>query len=467
MTIRFRAALIRRFASERGSALIVAIVVLLAVTTLAMVAVATASQTNLSTRHDANYKNAAEAAEAGLQIALYRLNMLGPGNSSCVGDALSAPASNGWCQSSAYTLGNGSSYQYYMTPVMAQGASCIGVTITNTDVNQRCITAVGISNGVTDRAQIRSSAFAAQPLLPVSGSIGLSGITLSGSAKLTGASGTNGQYRSSGSASSNGVELGPAGSDSDSSSTQSTPVTHLSSPLVLDPVNPGTSNQSSLAYCPARQAAGYPACNDDYRITNGLASPRVSPYDQSSPSGVSFNATNRALVVSGNGSLTLGGGVYNFCSVTLSGGGSVTIAPGTMAEIFIDSPDDPGSGCPANSGNLVLSGGSTWFNPSQNPLAAQFYVYGLNNGSSTITLSGNSAMYGVIYAPQDQVTLSGNGTLYGSIAASKLTVSGNGGTSWDSRLSTLQATPVGLYYRTGWAQCSPTSTQSQPGAGCG
>ena len=58
-----------------------AITVLLVVTMLATVTVATAVQTNTSTRHDFNYKNASEAAEAGLQIAIYRLNMLNPSSS--------------------------------------------------------------------------------------------------------------------------------------------------------------------------------------------------------------------------------------------------------------------------------------------------------------------------------------------------------------------------------------------------
>lgn len=455
-----------RLRNDDGMAMIIAIVVLLVVLTLGTVVVASSVQTNLSTRHDASYKNAAEAAEAGLQIAVYRLNMLVPGDSSCVGDSVSTPGSSGWCQSSTYTLGNGSTYQYYMTPVMGLSGTCIGLTITTADVNQRCITAVGTSNGVSDRAQVRAGAFAARPLLPVAGDIGLKSFTISGNAKVGGSAGTNGPFNSSGSANaSGGVDLGPAGTDTDSSSNRSSPVTRLTSPLVLAPVNPGTSNQP-LSSCPEGRGGGL-WCNDDYRITNGLASPHVMPYDQSSAHGVSFDATTRVLNLSSNGSLTLGGGIYNFCSVTLSGGATITIAPAVQAEIFVDSPDDPGSGCASGTGSLTMSGGSTWFNPSANPLAAQFYVYGLNNGSSAITLSGNAAMYGVIYAPQSQVTLSGNGTLYGAIASSRLTISGNG-TAWDYRVSTLKATPLGIYYRTGWAQCSPTPTvPSNPGSGCG
>ena len=73
---------------------------------------------------------------------------------------------------------------------------------------------------------------------------------------------------------------------------------------------------------------------------------------------------------------------------------------------------------------------------------------------------------GVVYAPQSQVTLSGNGTIIGGLAAQSVTISGNG-FNWDGRAGTIQATTAGIYYRTGWAQCSPAPSSSSPGSGCG
>ncbi len=456
----------RRLSREDGMAMIVAIIVLLVVTTLATVTVATAVQTNRSTRRDANYKNAVEAAEAGLQIGVYRLNMLNPDTTHCVGDAVALPASNGWCQSSTYTLGNGTTYTYYTTPVMGATFTCIGLIITSSDVNQRCVTAVGTSNGVSARSQIRTGAFAAAPLFPDAGVVGLKSVTMSGNASVTGSAASNGTVSQTGNANSQGIILGPGGTYTHSGHGSGGTVSKLTSPIVLDPVNPGTSNQTSLAACPTRQQAGYPSCNDDYRITNGLAKTPVSPYDQSSGN-VTFNATTRVLSMSGNSSLTLGGGLYNFCNVSMSGGATLTLASGVMTEVFVDSPDDPGSGCASGTGNLNMSGGSSWINSSDNPLAMQFYVYGLNNGSGTVTLSGGANMYGVVYAPQSQATLSGNGTLIGGLAAQSVTISGNG-FNWDGRTGSLQATTAGIYYRTGWAQCSATPpTPSNPGSGCG
>jgi hypothetical protein len=454
-----------RLRSETGSAMTIAVIVLLVVGTLSSAVIATALQTNSSTRRDANHKNALEAAEAGLQIALYRLNMLAPGTLLCVGDIAQLPDSTGWCASSAYSLGNGTTYQYWTTPIQGSSNPCVGLRFTSTDILQRCITAVGTSHGVSARSQIRAVAFAAQPLFPLGGAIGLTSVSMSGSATVTGLAGSNGAISTSGSSNAAGIDLGPNGSFTSSSSVSSGTITRLSSPIVLDAVDPGTSNQSSLTSCPVRQQAGYPACNDDYRISNGLLNPPSTPYDQSS-AGVSFTASTRTLALSG-ASLTLGGGLYNFCNLTASGASTITIAPSAQTEIIIDSPDDPNSGCPSGSGNLTLSGSSAFINQSMNPLALQIYVYGLNDGSGKITLSGSSAMYGVLYAPQSQVTLSGTGRIYGGVAGRTLTISGSGLT-WDNRVATLQATTTGLYYRAAWAQCTPTPTVStDPGSGCG
>jgi len=444
--------------------MVIAVIVLLIVTMFGAVAVTSSIQTNTSTRADASYKNAAEAAEAGLQTALYRMNMLNPAAQYCVGDSVTSPGSNGLCMSSSYTLGNGSTYQYYTTAVMGSGASCVGLTITSSDVTQRCITAVGNSNGAVARSQVRVAAFAAEPLFPVAGVIGLSSVTITGNGAVSGNAGSNGTVSLTGNGTSHGIVLGPAGTYTHTGNASGGSVSTLSSPMVLGAVNPGTSNQSSLSNCPARQAAGYPACNDDYRITNGLANPKVTPYDSSS--GVSFDATTRTLTMAANSSLTLGGGIYNFCELDAAGNASITLATGVQTEIFIDSPDDPGSGCPSGTGNMKFSGNFTWFNQSGNPLALQLYVYGLNNGSGSISLTGNANFTGVLYAPQSTVTISGNGMLTGAIAGKSVTINGNG-FNWDGRVSTLQATTTGLYYRSAWAQCSPVPPAGNPGGGCG
>jgi hypothetical protein len=107
-----------------------------------------------------------------------------------------------------------------------------------------------------------------------------------------------------------------------------------------------------------------------------------------------------------------------------------------------------------------------WTNLSNDPTALQIYVYGQNNGSNTVSFSGNAAFRGVLYAPQSTVRMSGNATFYGALSASQVNLSGNG-FNWDSRAGSLQASSTGLYYRTAWAHCTPIPTvTAQPGSGC-
>ncbi len=465
-----------RLADEAGAAMILAMVVLMITGMLAAVSVTLATQTNSSTRRDANTKSALEAAEAGLQVALYRLNMLRPDDTHCIGDAVSTPTitppapANPLCASSSTQLGNGTSYQYYTTNALAGSAKCVGLVLTSSNtISQRCVTSVGTSNGVSARSQIRVASFVARPLFPIAGITGTTSVALNGNVNVTGWAASNGTISATGNVGLGGAVLGPKAQLTKTGNVTVGQTSTLTSPIVLSPVDPGTSNQSSLSACVARQTAGYPACNDNYRITNYLSNPShpTAPYDPSTGlSSSNFDPAGRILTLNGNASLTLGGGVYNFCELT--GSGNVTINVGATAKtaIFIDSPDDPSSGCAANTGHIALSGNVNWVNTSADPTSLQIYVYGFNDGSNRVTLSGNTAFRGVVYAPQSGVTLNGNIGYYGAISGATVTMNGNSFT-WDSRVGSLQAGTTGLYYRTAWAQCTSAITTADPGAGCG
>ncbi len=450
--------------------MIIAIIAVFIVTTLVAVSISLAVQTNGSTRRDANKKNALEAAEAGLQVALYRLNMLRPQDTFCVGDLAGLPDSTGWCKSATYSLGNGSTYQYWTTPVIST-SSCVGLTVVNSlSISQRCVTAVGTSNGVSARSQIRAAAFSAEPLFPYGGIIGVNGITNGNNAVISGGEASN-KVISGGNNNttiSGGVSLGPGGSYTGAGSPT---ITHLANPITLGPVDPGTSNQSSLANCPARQTAGYPACNDDYRITNYLNNPAhpTSPYDPATS--LTFTASTRTLTLNNGASLTLGGGLYNFCELDIKNNASISLATGVRTEIFIDSPDDPNSGCPAGSGSFNFKNNVTWSNPLNDPTALQFYVYGYNNGSNVVNFKNNGSCTCILYAPQSTVNLShnsNNSDLTGAVAGLTVNAPNNFNFTYGATAGTIQARSTGLYYRTAWAQCTPTSPSgTNPGAGCG
>jgi Tfp pilus assembly protein PilX len=460
----------RRLRREEGSVLLIALIVLSIAGVLAATTVAVSVQTNHSTRRDANYKNALEAAEGGLQVALYRLNMMRPDDQYCVGDVVASPNGTGTCASSSYALGNGTTYRYYTTPALSGTATCVGATLASTSyIAQRCITAVGTANGITARSQIRAAAFGAEPLFPYGGITGVNGITNGNNATINGSEASNRTITAgSNTVITGGVVLGPGASFSGSGS----PVQHtLPSPIVVDPVDPGSSNQTLLAACPARQAAGYPSCNDDYRITDGINDPsgNTKPYDQSS--GFSFNASTRTLTTSNSHpSITLGGGLYNFCEVDILNNATISLAVGVKAEIIIDSPDDPGSGCATGTGNLNIKNNVTWSNPANDPTALQIYVYGASNGTNTVNFKNNGGCECVLYAPQSTVTLSHNSNgsdLNGAVLGQTVIVPNNFNFTFNGLAGTIQARSTGVYFRSAWAQCIPESNPSTPGSGCG
>jgi type II secretory pathway pseudopilin PulG len=486
MTLRHQIRSRARLADESGVAMIIAVVALMAIGILISAAFAVALQTNGSSRSDANKINALEAAEAGLQVATYRLNMLYPNDSNCVGDAVSAPNANNECISSSYTLGNGASYQFITTPTLpASTSNCIGYALASSNYAQRCITAIGTSNGVQMRAQIRVATFSAIPLFPYAGITAINQLNNGNNASINGYEATNGVLTLNNGVAFSGCELGPGGSMTGQGAYGI--CTQLTSPIVLDPVDPGTSNlKLSTGACaapPGGEAAFQGTwCNDDYRITNGIADPSGHTTPEDPSSGISFDPVNRILSVSHpNATLTLTGGVYNFCEFDAPNNATINIAAGVNTEIIIDSPDDPGSGCPATcpagsscagqkSGNLNLNNNVTWLNASQNPLALQIFVYGYNDGSGTVNFANNTAFWGLLYAPKSTLNMSNsstNSTFWGAISGRIVNVSNNFHFQWYQSAGGLQARATGVYYRTAWSQCTPTASSSDPASGCG
>ncbi len=439
-------------ADESGVALLVALMAMLVLGVITAAVVTMSVANNQRSVQNTNQKVALEAAEAGLQVALYRFNMLQPGAGDCVGNAVSAPASNGVCASPTYTLSGGSTYQYDTTPVLGPSSVCVGSTVSAAaGVSNICITATGTANGAVARSQIRAAAFSATPLFAYGGITGLGGIVNDNNVSIAGTEASNeGITANNGSVISGPLELGPQGSYNPQNHSSSPTKNTLSSPLVLSPVDPGTSATE----------------NDDYRISNYINNPSqpTAPYDQSS--GVSFNPTTRAFTASNNASITLGGGVYNFCSFSASNNSTINLAPGVSTEIFIDSPEDTGSGCPAGSGTFVASNNVTWANPSDNPTALQIYIYGPDTGSNAVAFDNNGVFNGVLYAPTSDITVNNNAEFNGAIAGAFVTLDNNAEFTSSSQAQTLDATTQGLFYRTAWATCTATAPSSAPDSGC-
>ena len=455
----------RWWADERGIALPVALAALLILSLLGTAAVLAATETNSLTGRDGNTKAALEAADAGLRVAAYRLNQLRPDDTHCPTVPATATGTGNLCASPGVeSIGNGASYRYWITGAMTSGA-CAGYAVDNTQtaIGQRCITAIGAAGAVSARTQERVVAYTSSPVFPAA-IYGSRSVTVSNNATIAGTPGdpgvlgTNGALTIGGGGTViDGYQLGPTGTISDSSSTNNYP------PSSSFPVRRSTP-WASLSNVPFGNTA---TVNDDARICT------LDPCS----GGVSFNAVTRVLSMSNNSSLTLGGGIYNFCGFSAANNAHITIGATVKTQIYIDSTarvlsDGVTSACASGSaGNFALSQNDSLDNPSANALNVQIYVYGnpALPGANVVSLFNNSNSYISLDAPFSTVSISpSSNTVYtGAIAAYAVTLGNASSFSYQPTTNTLQVGSLGLYYRAYWKQCPSTPTDpTDPTSGC-
>lgn len=129
-----------------------------------------------------------------------------------------------------------------------------------------------------------------------------------------------------------------------------------------------------------------------------------------------------AISVSGQDTMTLPGGTYYFTSVSTSGQAAINVTGPSI--IYVDG------------GNVSISGqGMVNSTSNSQPKNLQLYSTG-----STISLSGQSAFYGAIYAPTAAVTLTGQENFYGSLICGTDVDSGQSAVHFD--VSLLGISPV-------------------------
>lgn len=448
-----------RLRDERGIAIASAIAVMAIVLILvAAISLRSIGLSDSSTK-DRDSKRALGAAEAGLQAATFRINRLAPTNGLCVTDVIATPLPLIGCPTFQQDMGNAASYKYTVSPVLALNDQCAGLPIQTTGAGvtiiQRCVTSLGQVNGVKRRAQARVAAFQGNPIFPVNGIIGLDGVDLKNNSTVNGFVGSNGLISIANNSNIiGGLRLGPGAPAPQKGNNNIADVTYRTNAeggYVLAPVEIGNSA----------------AVNDNARIPNGLASPKVSPYDTSS--GVTYNAATRMLTMGNNSSLTLGGGTYNFCGVSMGNNTQILIAPRAPGQpqgvrLLIDSPYRSGSGCAAGAGmGTITMGNNMSFGspPGGDPRNLQIYVYGWSSAESPTPSEvefKNNGFVGTIYAPQSKVIFKNNANITGGVAAKRVEVQNNLTFGWDAGVGDIRARTLRLFYRTSWKECPKSPT---------
>jgi hypothetical protein len=476
--------MMRLLREQRGIALPAALGVLVVVGVLSSATFAVSSRLNDSSTADRDAKRALQAADAGLEAAMFRMNDVGFQTiSQCFTTTGVAPgtgtdpytgstAAAGQCAGVQDDLGNNSSYTYYVTPALTDTDVCAGLPVHNIDpsgkvtVTQRCVTSIGQVNGQRRRIQARVASYIGTQLFPIGGILAINGIKAQNNSIVSGVLGSNGQIDlGNNSVVSGGIKLGTSSTPPPilgNGSTLGGPVTYRSEAegaFVLAPVDMG--NTATV--------------NDNGRITSG----------QDSGSNVTYTntaAAPRTLSIGNNGSLTLGGGTYNFCKVTLGNNSYITISAAAKIRFFLDSPDRSGSGCiPSGQtaaqartngyGRMFLGQGSNFNNPGPS-INFQIYMYGYSDGSHKVDFFNAANMNAAIYAPSSELVWNNTGGITGAVSASKVEFKNSakftwGGGSGQFDLSELRTDTVSVYYRMAWTECRRVrTTTSDPESGC-
>ena len=119
--------------------------------------------------------------------------------------------------------------------------------------------------------------------------------------------------------------------------------------------------------------------------------------------------------------MTIPAGNYVFQDFTMSGGSTVTFSGPVTIYYY---------------GNFNMSGSTV----TKDNIPGNLKIVAIPNpvnghAPGTLTLSGSSAVYASIYAPQSDVTLSGTGAIYGSVIGQSITMSGSSNIYYDLNLA--------------------------------
>jgi hypothetical protein len=474
----------RLFRDQTGIAMPAALGVLVVIGVLSASLFAVSLRLNDTSTASRDAKRALAAADAGLEAAMFRMNEIGlQSTSKCFTTAAVDPATGtdpetgttpaaGECAGVSESLGNGSTYAYYVTPELVDGDVCAGLPVHHADpdgavtVSQRCVTSIGEVNGERRRIQARVASYIGTQLFPVGGILAINGMKVKNTAIVYGVLGSNGQIElGNNSYVGGGIKLGTASTPPPilgSGSTLGGPVTYRSEAqgaFVLAPVDMG--NTATL--------------NDNSRISSGLDTGSNVTYTNTA-------TVPRTLSIANNGSLTLGGGTYNFCKVTLGNNAYISVAAGAKIRFFLDSPDREGSGCiPSGQtaaqarsngyGGMVLGQGANFNNPGE-AISLQMYMYGYSDGTHKVEFNNSLAVNAAIYAPSSELVWKNTAGINGAIAASVVEFKNSATFEWAGGsgqfdLSELRADTVSVYYRMAWAECRKARTTStDPESGC-
>jgi Tfp pilus assembly protein PilX len=465
--------------SQEGVALPVATAMMLVISLLVVAFFSVSLRVNDTSIDDRSTKRALAAAEAGLQMAVYRLNRIGTTQPTQCLTTGWVPLSGGQCPGLTESLGNGAQYTYYVTPeqstLPAAQRTCVllpGQTLGNTD---RCITVVGTASGVERRVQVRASTLTSAASFKSVGLMSKSLMYAGNSSEITSNVGVNGV-----------AHFG------NSAKTFANSSAGIAGAVMRAPGSAYQTSGSGQVIAGGQQSVStpfeFPATDFEAAEIAALTTNLKTSPAWSAPSGSSYDATTKQFTVTGEA--TMPAGTYYFCRVRLASGAKWRFSSTQATQIYVDSPSRPGSLCTgqADPAGTFTAENSNEINKDGREDLLDIFVHGTSyNGTrsafSWCTPAGdmphtdkcesdfllnNSAWFeGSVYAPNTTVEVNNSGTWIGAIGADKIRFNNSVKFELTSAVKDSAPTSTGGVRRDTWAECSPQPpVTGDPESGC-
>jgi len=438
--LRGRLALLIR--DERGMALPVALFAMIAGMALASAAVVSTVNVQQGEHRDSSTKSAIAVADAGANIARLRIDRYAAvlATKPCLrlgaGGMLegTTAGTDGWCPAVEGTVGGGK-YVYRVSPAgstCGEYKLCVVATGTVGEVSRRIEVAYNesaVTEDITTETEgTEAEGTETEGTTGTSGSvgfeglIGLEGIELGGNAEIHVGIGTNGDVTADG----NAVVCGDIRHGIGKTWTHTGNAKQCEKNVV-------TEGNKTLPPVTSFMPSNIATVNSNYRLYQCTTTkPTKEPtgcesdaYSGNRNATKPWNPTTRAITIDANDTLTVSGGDYWICSLSVSGNAQLIMAASAQVRFFFDSPEHCGQA--SGTAQISLTGNSRIASTNKTVMPA-FYLLGSATIPTSVSLGGNANTEDefVVYGPNTTVNIPGNATYKGVIAGKKVAVTGNG-----------------------------------------
>ena len=453
---------------ESGFALPTALGALVLLLVFSAIALTAGSSVSSTANRDAKQKAAVAAAEAGVQTVMYRLNSFEQVLDfhhpplPCIVNTASAGAGatvtpptlqaqagvtindEAWCPvSGPEALGNGESFSYQLTPILAAGADLDGVEATL----DRKLVVTGRASGFTRRVRQHISALDVSKLFRSFAAVAGEALNLEGNSHVGGGS--------------------PASVRSDGS------ITIGDSSQVCGNATPGPGGTVSFSGS-GSVCSGYSTQPADY----ALRLPRPSASGSSNslldtlclvacPPGIGWSASTRSLTVGAGGVLVLPAGTFlSVCRLNVDNGGTIVAAAtgaaaATTVRILMDSPSSCGG-----SSTLTVNGTGTIQNALSDPAGVQIQAAGTGAAMTFSSSPAAPLLRLTVLAPGADIDLGGSTRITGGVAGRTVDLTNSASLNSSASLSSIVSPVLPVYRKRSFLECSPTPPTAKPDSGC-